>query len=211
MKRTRTIIQLIVITLIIACLAAMGYTEYGKITQTSAVPTFIPVAAVATVTPIPEPKLQTSSMDSPEGSKTLTVERVEYARSASYSVFVTEKQGGERIDLMTHDATFQDLTIPYNTWSPDTGYFFLKETTADRSDYRVFQSSGDRFPEDILSLSIPSLFTESVQGFVIEDVTGWASATQIIVNTRGIETDAKVSFWFDVPSQTFTQLGTYFK
>ena len=211
MKRTRTIIELIVVTLIIACLAAMGYTEYGKSVQISSVPAFIPVAAIPSPTDIPQPILQTTSMESPEGSKILTLERVEHAGSVSHSAYTIDSSNSKRYDIISFDAQYEDLSIPYNTWSPDTMYLFLKETTSTKSAFLVFQSLGGNFADGNHSISINDEFMEKVQGFVIEDVTGWASPTLLIVNTQVLDGDAKVSFWFDVPSQTFTQLGTYFK
>jgi hypothetical protein len=150
-------------------------------------------------------------MDSPEGSKTLEVERVESTGLPLHSIFVTSKSDGVSRKIINADTTYQNLTIPFNTWSPDTTYFFLTETTSDFRDFLVFQSSGDSFSEIVPSLSVQQLFKEKVQGFVIEDVTGWADPTLLVVNTKAIDGDDKVSFWFDVPSQTFIQLGTYFK
>lgn len=211
MRRTRTIIELIVVTLIVACLSAIGFIEYGKGTQISAVPAFIPVAAVPTPTDNPQPILQTTSMESPEGSRVLTLERVEHAGSVSHSAYTIDPSSGKRYDIISFDTQYQDLSIPYNTWSPDTLYVFLKETTSTKSAFLVFQSMGGNFANGNHALSINDEFAADVQGFEIKDVTGWASPTQLIVNTRSLDSDAKVSFWFDVPSQTFTQLGTYFR
>ncbi len=113
--------------------------------------------------------------------------------------------------ILNADTTYHNLSIPFNTWSPDTTYFFLKEKVTDDEDYLVFQSSGDLFANNIHALSVQQLFKEKVQGFVIGDVTGWADQTLLVVNTEAIDGGDKVSFWFDVPSQTFMQLGTYFK
>jgi hypothetical protein len=90
-------------------------------------------------------------------------------------------------------------------------YFFLKEKTPHEEDYLVFRSSGELFSDDARALSVQQLFREKVKGYTIEDVTGWADPTLLVVNTKTVDGDTKVSFWFDVPNQTFIQLGTYFK
>ncbi len=171
----------------------------------------IPVAAVVSPTTILPPQVQVYQMDSPEGSKTLEVEKVESTGLPLHSIFVTSKSDGVSRKILNADTTYHNLAIPFNTWSPDTTYFFLEETTSDREDYLVFQSSGEPFSDEALSLSVQQLFKEKVEGYTIEDVTGWASESLLLVNTKEIDGDGKVSFWFEVPSQTFIQLGTYFK
>lgn len=171
----------------------------------------IPVAAIPSPTYIPSPRVHTFEMESPEGSKTLTVERVDSSGLPLHSVFVHTKsdQTGQRI--MNSSTLYQSLSIPFNTWSPDTVYFFLKEKTPHEEDYLVFRSSGELFSDDARALSVRQLFREKVEGYTIEDVTGWAGPTLLVVNTKAVDGDTKVSFWFDVPNQTFIQLGTYFK
>ncbi len=171
----------------------------------------IPVAAIVSPTTMPPPQVQVFQMDSPEGSKTLEVERVESTGLPLHSIFVTSKSDGVSHKIITTDTTYHNLTIPFNSWSPDTTYFFLTETTSDSKDYLVFRSSGEPFTDEVLSLSVQQLFKEKVEGYTIEDVTGWADPTLLVVNTEAIDGGDKVSFWFDVPSQTFIQLGTYFK
>lgn len=171
----------------------------------------MPVAAVASPTSIPLPEVYVSHMDSPEGSKTLEVERVESSGLPLHSVFVVSQSDGALTRILHSDVSYQNLSIPFNTWSPDTVYFFLKEQAGGGDDYLVFQSSGENFAEGKRALSVQQLFQEQIQGFIIGDVTGWAAPTLLLVNTRETNGEGKVSFWFEVPSQTFIQLGTYFK
>lgn len=189
-------------------------------------------------TKVPAPKTQTSSMGSPDGSKTLIIEKQKGQNTTSHTIYVSKTENGTRIqipnrdvrgkDLVTAVSTasasatfgintlgqivrFEDLEIPYNTWSPDNVYFFLTEGASIAKHYYVFQSSGELFADTIPFISLKPLFEEQVPNYIIEDVTGWAGPTLLIVNTRAKEGGAKVSFWFDVPSQSFMQLGTYFR
>lgn len=162
----------------------------------------------AVVTPFPTeipvgPKI--SIMDSPEGSKTLTLESLENQGQTTYSLFISSKSEEQKQQIFTRqENNSQSLVIPFNTWSPDNTYVFLKEITPTSNDYLVFQN-------DAPPLSIQDLFAKKVPNYVIEDVTGWAAPNLLIINTKQIDGDSKVSFWFDVPSQSFIQLGTYFK
>jgi len=151
-------------------------------------------------------------MDSPEGSKTLTLQKQENKNSTSYSLFVSLKSSEQEQQIFKKESTDSaTLSIPYNTWSPSTTYVFLKEKKSTGNDYLVFQSSGSLFPNNLPYLSVQKLFKEKVPNYVIEDVTGWADLTLLIINTKLIGEDKKVSFWFDIPSQSFIPLGTYFK
>lgn len=157
---------------------------------------------------IPE-KIETSNiMDSPEGSLTLTLDRKENL----YSLFVTTKSDGQKNQiLIKEEASPNEIEIPYNTWSPDNVYVFLKLKTPALNDFLILQSSGVPFSNGLSYVSIQDLFKTNIPNYTIEDVTGWAAPNLLIVNTKANESDSKVSFWFDVPSQAFIQLGTYFK
>ena len=159
-------------------------------------------AAQPVITPVQTETL--NFMDSPEGSKTLTL--------VSNSLSILSKPDGQKILIFKNEKTDPyKLEIPYNTWSPDNVYVFLKEKTPTIDDYLVFQSSGNIFPNNSAYVSIQELFKKDVPDYSIEDVTGWAAPNLLIVNTKANETGNKVSFWFDVPSLSFIQLGTYFK
>ena len=102
-----------------------------------------------------------------------------------------------------------DWKIPYNTWSPDNAYFFIEEISAAKSDYYVFSAVGDLFSSGVQFININGLFMQKFPDYIIEEVTGWASPTLLIVNTKSKE-NKETSFWFDVQSQDFIQLSTYF-
>jgi len=172
-----------------------------------------PIPTISMVpTQIPSYNAQVSSMDSPEGSKTLVLQKIQDSKGATYSAFVSSKSD-EPAQQVFYEPTFDSkiLSIPFNTWSPDNAYVFLKETTPTIDNYLVFQSSGNSFSNDVPYLSIQELFKKNVPDYTIEDITGWAGPNLLIVNAKLIEEDKKVSFWFELPSQSFIQLGTYFK
>jgi hypothetical protein len=166
----------------------------------------VPVPTVAPVGPV------VSVMDSPEGSKTLSLERKENSEGATYSLFTSSKGDSDKQSIFQKNVIgYQSIEIPFNTWSPDTTYIFLKEKTSTIYDYLVFQSSGALFQNDSAFISLQELFSKKVPNYTIVDVTGWGGPQVLIVNVKSNDSDQKVSFWFDVQSQSFIQLGTYFK
>lgn len=155
--------------------------------------------------------IQETSMDSPDGTKILTMERQQMKDYVKYSFFTSSKsEPAKQIIFSKEEIPSQGLSIPYNTWSPDNVYVFLKESTPVVNNYYVFFTSGDKFPDNSQYLDILSLFAQHVSGYTISDVTGWAAPNLLLVNAKANQGEKKVSFWFDVTSQSFTQLGTYF-
>lgn len=163
-------------------------------------------AAPPVITPIETES--TNSMNSPDGTKTLTIEK----RNNFYTIFVTSNSDNKKVQIFKKEKiNSSQLEIPYNTWSPDNFYFFLKEKNAAVDNYLVFQSSGELFLNNLSYLSIQEPFKLSAPSFTIEEVTGWAAPNLIIVNAKQSDSSNKASFWFEVPSQSLIQLGTYFK
>ncbi len=164
-------------------------------------------AAPPVETPIPTPSL--TYMDSPEGSKRLTLRNDD---ATHYSILIASSDNGQNVPIYNGKiSNSQKLEIPFNTWDPNNTYIFLKEVAPTTTDYLVFKNTGTLFPDDASYISIQEKFQKKVPNYIIEDVTGWAAPNLLIVNTRAIGGDQKMSFWFDVPSQSFIQLGTYFK
>ncbi len=159
---------------------------------------------------VPGP-LQKEFMDSPDGTTTLTMEKQEFENSAKYTFYTGSKSEATRQLIFAKDESLnQTLQIPYNTWSPDNVYLFLKEVTPKTDNYYVFFGNGEMFSDNSNYLNIQTLFSQNVSGYTITDVTGWAAPNLLIVNTRETQGENKVSFWFDVPSRSFIQLSTYF-
>jgi len=177
--------------------------------QTVILPTFIiptPTLLVPVSTPLQTAPLETSIMDSPDGTKTLAMIKRQTNDLASYFFYIDKKLIFKKTVSLS-----QSFSIPYNTWSPDNVYFFLKETTLSVNNYYVFSASGDSFPNSAQYPNIQDLFSQKLPDYTIVDVTGWAAPNLIVLNTKRKQDGGNVSFWFDVPSQSFIQLSTYFE
>lgn len=171
----------------------------------------IPVFSSLTPTEIPPGPIQSETMNSPDGTKTLTMKKQQIKDIIKYSIYTSDKSGtNEKLIFEKEEHVFQNFTIPYNTWSPDNVYFFLKEITPTVSNYYVFYASSDSFPDNVQYVNIQDLFKQKLPELILTDVTGWAAPNLLIANTNTYQGKLAFSFWFDVPSQSFIQLGTRF-
>lgn len=166
---------------------------------------FVPTITSPTIAPT-----EKTTMDSPDGSKTLVLKKQQTSSMAKYSFYTSTKDAVLDNSFGTELANVQNLSIPYNTWSPDNKYIFLTESTPTLNNYYVFLASGDLIVENNEYVNIQELFSQKLPNYKITDVTGWAAPTLLVVNTVANESGNNISFWFDVESQSFIQLGTYF-
>jgi len=178
------------------------------ISPTTIIPT--PTLLVPISIPIPIP-LQTITMDSPDGTKTLTMTKRQTNDLVSYFFYTANKSDAiEKPIFNKTESLAQSLSIPFNTWSPDNVYFFLKEVTPSVNNYYVFYVSGDLFPNNAQYINVQELFTQKLPDFTTVDITGWAAPNLLLVNTKTKQENRDVSFWFDITSQSFIQLSNYF-
>lgn len=184
-------------------------------TRKTAVDNRVIAALPDNITPIPTTfipgPLKVEAMDSPDGTATFTLESQKFENSVQYSFFYTKAAGGNKTLIFSEEATSSKLySVPYNTWSPDNVYIFLNESDGNRDGYIVFSVTGEPFIDGAKYLDIDELFAEKVAGFTIAEITGWAAPDLLLVNTTEDEKGTKVSYWFNVKTQGFTRLSTYF-
>lgn len=153
---------------------------------------------------------ETREIISPDGTKALILQKQTEQDKIHYVVLTKNVDEDNETEILVKDADINyQLEIPHNVWSPDNSYFFLKQNDP-ATEYPVFFSSGEMFKDDAQYLSVKKLFAGKYPEFKIEDITGWAAVNLLLLNTKS-EKDGKVSFWFEVPSQSFIRLGTYFE
>lgn len=165
-------------------------------------------AVVPTV--MPTDTVESSAMESPDGSKILTLKKQPTKNRQKYSFYTSSTGDGERLIFYKELEKGGDISIPYNAWSPDNKYVFLKETTSTFNNYYVFLSSGNPISDNAQYVNIQELFSQKLPDYKIVDVTGWADPALIIVNTQPNEGGQNISYWYDVTGQSFIRLGTYF-
>jgi len=173
-----------------------------------------PLTSTPSPTVVKTLEFQSSNYDSPDGTKTLMLKKIKDNKKDSYTATVLDKESNVNIEIFTNlQITYQGFVIPYNTWSPDNLYFFLKDVSSGfDSNYLVFNSTDKTFTDGVQSLDIKKYFDESLaERYYLEDVTGWAAPYLLIVNTRDKNDADGPSFWFDITSNSFIQLSTRFK
>ena len=169
-------------------------------------PVVLPSISQPTPTPTPQSSTwtkQTNSVDSPDSSKSLVLEKTTYAGENNYSLYSLNKEDNFKTFLFSKktEETY-DISIPFNTWSPDNRYVFIKEP---RKTFLVWDTKAEEE-----SLNVSELFQEKYEDLILADVTGWAAPDLLIVNTKTEGGDIGPSIWFDVNSESFIQLSTRF-
>lgn len=167
-----------------------------------------PSLALAFTEATPNPSMVTTIV-SPDSKATLTM-REKNTNGEKELTFSVKKDGVEKEVFSKILSAGSVVSIPYNTFSPDDKYIFLKEVVQDNATYLVFATSGFPIAEDAQYFEIVGKFAEKEPDFKITDVTGWGGSTLIIINTDKNEGGIGPSFWFDVPSQSFIRLTNRF-
>lgn len=148
---------------------------------------------------------------SPDGTKVLTVKKQRNKENTSYSYYVSNKP--EDLGSLVFEKKINtgfEMSLPYNTWSPDNTYIFLKETTPITVNYYLIDATKQQDPKDFDIVNIQDLFLQKLPEYSLTDITGWAAPNLLILNTQTSRGEQGPSFWFEVPSQSFIQLSTLF-
>ena len=154
---------------------------------------------------LPSVNQEVTSIDTPDGSKTLTMKKKLTTDSSVYSFYVTSKSDPASKLLFSKTLKPSDsLSIPFNSFSPDNNYLFLKEKLSDQTNYYVFPLLSNQFKNGTQYLNVTDSFNQKLSDVKLVDITGWAAPNLLIVNTD------KSSLWFDITSFSFIQLAIRF-
>lgn len=159
------------------------------------------------IPPVPSVSSQISS----DGKKTVIMKVTKNksgAQTYSFSASDTEGANEQFIFSRTLDIT-KNMSIPFNTWSPDNKYFFIQENAKEGNDVLVFNASGEPFVNETY-LDATDLFNKKNTGNNFNEATGWASELLIVLNTTKPDNTKGPSYWFEVPSKAVIQLSTGF-
>ncbi len=166
-----------------------------------AIPFFVPSNPVIT-----ELQLQETVNSSSDGTNSLILQKKLKGHSTIYTVFLKDDKSPAKRNLFTRtEGIAQSLSIPFNAWSPDNTYFFLKETTPKGFNYLVYPAEN----QNHVSVNLSMLFAKAYPTYSITDVTGWGGYGLLVVNTK-TQDGSLQSFWFEVYDSAFIPLSTYF-
>lgn len=196
---------------VIIALGIVGGVIFFVVRQERTVPSSV-IVPEDLLTPTPTyPPMQESVVVSPNGKAVLTMKQQDSSQGKTYSFFATTKEDASPSAIFSKTVDYTNsIQVPFNTWSPDNKYLFLKENIGSASAYYVIQSSGALFDSDKPALDVDSLFLAKFTEYDIEEITGWASETLLIVNTKNKNGNTGPSFWFEIPSRAFIRLSTRF-
>ena len=99
------------------------------------------------------------------------------------------------------------FSVPYNTFSPDDNYVFLRQEVNGTAHFLVFHTTAATFYGGATYLDVTDLFASDEPSYEMYQVTGWASNTLLVIETNQ---GGGTSFWFDVTNESFTPLATRF-
>lgn len=152
---------------------------------------------------------QTTVVSSPDGLKTLTMKEEKSTDGTMYTFTISDENGSGDLIFSKTLSDGSSLSIPYNTFSPDDKYIFIKEDDNGMASYIVMTTSGVAIGNN-QTLEIVGLFNQKEPNYKVTDVTGWAAPTLIIVNSDKKDGGVGPSFWFEVLDQSFISLSRRF-
>lgn len=189
---------------------AMYYNNKSKISSSFSVPVMQDFQKQL-ATPAPAPKVETSSQESPDGTKILTMTVTTKDTSKTYAFTTSDAANTNQQSIYSITLSGKEsMSVPFNTWSPDNKYVFLIHNTTTGSEALVMKDNAQPFAEGEQYFNVTTLFTAKNTGNTYQETTGWASETLLIVNTTLQNGSKGSSYWFEVPSKAIIQLSTEF-
>lgn len=188
---------------IIATAASLLFLMYRDQKKAYSFTPTVPQFILPSATPTPPAPIEETSVSSPDGEKILIMKKQKLAMGTQYT-FVTDK-----VIFQKKEDSSSGFEIPENTWSPNNKYLFIKETTPEAINYLVFNGGGEPFGSTSY-FNVTKMFYEKIQDYIITDITGWADPNLLIINAKKYNEERGYSFWFEISSQSFIPLGSYF-
>ena len=163
--------------------------------------------------PVASPTSSTSNVTkigSPDGQKTLEMTEKKEGEQTTYTVSVSGVNGVSNVVFNKTYGAGWSISIPYNAFSPDNKYIFLKVSGKGSTGYVVVNSTGSAINQSNQTVEIIGQFEAKEPNYKITDVTGWAAPTLIVINTNKSDGSIGPSFWFDLSDLSFISLSTRF-
>lgn len=176
-------------------------------TKTNLPSTNLPISAF---TPS-DPLTGTAEQVSPDGTKTLIMERQKKDNAETYNFSIINHADNTKKQILSKTVgKGETISIPHNAWSPDYKYLFLKQTSGSKDNYFVLSAEGTPVAKSEQTVSISDLFAEKLPDYKVTDMTGWAGPTLVVINTDKSDGAQGPSFWFDLSNLSFIQLSRRF-
>ena len=159
-----------------------------------------------------KPSPKTTTILAPNGKMDLVVKEEKSGDSMIDTFSVSDASGGPQTQIYSETLPQGTaITIPYNTFSPDNKYIFLKRTNSSGFVYFALRTDGKPIIGSEQTVDFVSLFREKYSAqYSVTDVTGWGGMTLIVLNVNKADGSLGPSFWYDVTSNSFIPLATRF-
>lgn len=178
--------------------------------QNSEKTTNLPVIPQLSPTATP-PSQKSVIVGSPDGKWELTMK--EEKKSGNITYIFTFLSKADNTSKVIYTQTLPEgtsLSIPYNTFSPDGKYIFLKEQGSTGTRYFALSTSGGPIQADKQTVDIGSLFAEKYAEYRLTDITGWGGVNMVLINTNKEDDTTGPSFWYNVSTDSFHKLSIRF-
>lgn len=196
-------------------IAAVGsFYAWNLNRQTQPIHLTTPIIAGGDLNPVdvktnPVLRVDTAMQPTPDGTKHLVMTLTHNINGSLDYVFkaIDVASGNEQIVYTASGSASEQMSIPFNTWSPDNKYLFIQKHNGDAL---VFSASGEDIIQGEKYLEVKDLFDAGGRQYIYHETTGWASPTLLIVNTTNIDGKKGSSYWFEVPSKAIIELSSQF-
>lgn len=147
----------------------------------------------------------------PNGKMTLILKSVQKGDLTTQTFYTKTDEGETQVEIYSVEKENSNLiSIPFNTFSPDNEFIFLKNGTNEKPEYLVLRTDGEMIDGKQEALEFTSRFYEKYPEHKITAMTGWGGYTLIVINSDLSDGKTGPSFWFDVSNFTFIQPSTRF-
>lgn len=202
---------IIILSLIfLSSLVALGVVELKKQSDAKVVQNQTP-APEPTETPAPVINEKFAEAVSPDGKKTLAMVATKDQLGDKYTLtLLTEKSDEPEVVYQELFSSGAVVELPFNAFSPEGKYIFLKQTNQNGTTYLTIPISKG-FETGVRPVTnVSEIFYSKYSDYVITDVTGWGGVSLLVVNTNKVQGDKGPSFWFEASTGRFYKLTTRF-
>src|SRR3972149_11674232 len=118
-----------------------------------------PKPSLPTLATTPAPGKAVTTVDSPDTLQKLTMKEEKNNKMITYTFSTSSREGDDAKQIFTKTLdSSETISIPYNAWSPDGKYLFLKQSSSSKTNYFALTSSGNPIAKDTQTLDIIDLF-----------------------------------------------------
>ncbi len=149
---------------------------------------------------------------SSDGSRKAMLKILDTGQNVRDFALYTQDESGSDTNLVYSKRLYGDsgILLPFNMWSPDNRYFFIKEYTPEDVSIKVFNSDGGLFMDGRSYLDLVEDFESGDYGFVFQEATGWGGYNLIVFNSENEKKEQGPSFWYELPGRSVIRLSTLF-